>query len=70
MTDEEYRSETFRGGVHYAIAGLATTCMLYNALAYMTRKEPRLLVNVIVYSALLVFETAQTRRHWGGTAQE
>lgn len=59
MTEEQ-----FKGCVHLATANLATTMCLYNALAYVTRRERRLAINVLIYGCLLGFESYQTVRHF------
>ena len=58
------RGELFKGAVHFAIANLATTVLLYNSLSYVTRRERRLAINVLIYALLTGFETHQTIRHW------
>jgi hypothetical protein len=56
--------QRFKGACHFAMANLATTMLLYNGLAWVTRREPRLAVNALVYASLLAFETYHTRCHW------
>lgn len=56
--------ESFKGSVHLAMMNLATTCLLYNALAYTQRKERRLAINAVVYACLVALEAYQTHRHW------
>ena len=57
-------SETFKGGVHAATGALATTMLLYNALAWQERRETRLVLNVAIYAALCAWELRQTHWHW------
>lgn len=58
------REELFKGSVHYALGSLATTCLLYNALAWTTKRERRLAINVMVYAMLTALEGYQTQLHW------
>lgn len=58
------RDQQFKGACHFAMANLATTLLLYNGLAWVTRRERRLALNAIVYACLLGFETYHTRCHW------
>lgn len=61
------QAETMKGAAHVALGGLALLCAGYNALAYEVRvnKETRLLVNALIYSAVVGLEVVQVRRHWG-----
>ncbi len=56
--------ESFKGCVHLATANLATTMLLYNALAYVTRRERRLAINVGIYACLVAFETYHALDHF------
>lgn len=59
--------QRFKGFCHFAMANLATTLLLYNGLAWVTRRERRLAVNALVYACLLGFEAYHTRCHWRST---
>ena len=58
------REELFKGSIHYALGSLATTCLLYNALAWTTRRERRLAANAMLYAAITALEVYQTQLHW------
>jgi hypothetical protein len=56
-------AEYFKATVHLGLFGLAIAAGLYNLMAWTQRREGHLLKNVGVYSALVVYEAAQIRRH-------
>lgn len=49
--------------VHAVLGGLAAVCTLYNAAAYVSRREPHLAVNTVTYALLVALEVAQVQRH-------
>lgn len=55
--------EEFKLVVHLGVLGLAVTCGLYNAGAWLSRREPHLLMNMGVYAGLVVWECHQIQRH-------
>lgn len=61
------RAEGVKGTVH-AIAGVLLGIMaVYNAAAFLFRRERHLGINAAVYTGLTYFEVRQTRRHWRRT---
>lgn len=62
--------ERLKATIHAALGSLAALCTLYNATAWGRRRERHLAVNVILYAALTVFESAQVRRHLRGSHEE
>jgi hypothetical protein len=60
--------EGFKGACHFVMANIATTLLLYNALAWTTRPagqgKRHLIYNMAVYAALICFETKHTYDHW------
>ena len=50
--------EMLKGAVHAAVCGLALVCGVYNAAAWITRRERHLGVNAVMYSALAIWEAA------------
>lgn len=59
--------EPVKLGVHAALGTLAAVCTLYNAAAYVYRREPHLAVNAVAYGLLTALEVAQVdrhRKHW------
>jgi hypothetical protein len=56
-------SEAVKGAVHGGVLTLAILCGVYNFSAWKSRPEKRLLVNAIVYGALMGFEVYQTLLH-------
>jgi hypothetical protein len=57
------QSEGYKAGIHLALFGLATTALLYNAGAFLARRETHLAVTAGLYSALVVFEARLIMRH-------
>jgi len=57
-------AEWLKAGVHVGFCGLAVACLVYNAAAWLTRRERHLLVNVAFYAAVTAVEQTQLRRHW------
>lgn len=55
--------EALKGSFHAATAVLALLMAGYGFLAFAERREPHLLVNGALYSALTVFEAFQVRHH-------
>lgn len=56
-------SEATKGAVHGALFTLAALCAVYNGCAYLKRREPHLVRNAVVYSALMVYEVVNVRHH-------
>jgi len=55
--------EMLKGAVHAAVCGLALVCGVYNAAAWITRRERHLGVNAVMYSALAIWEAAHVSHH-------
>jgi len=55
--------EELKLGVHATALALATVCGLYNAAAWLTRREQHLAVNAVLYAALVAFEQRHVAHH-------
>lgn len=55
--------EPLKIGVHAGAFGLAAICGLYNAIAWLSRREPHLAFNAVLYAALTAWETEHVRHH-------
>ena len=55
--------EMLKGAVHAAVCGLALVCGVYNAAAWLTRRERHLGVNAVLYSGLAMWEMVHVRHH-------
>ena len=55
--------EELKLGVHGLSLGLAALCGLYNAAAWLSRREQHLAVNMVLYAALIVFEQRHVAHH-------
>jgi len=55
--------EELKLGVHGLTLGLAALCGLYNAAAWLSRREPHLAVNTVLYTALIIFEQRHVAHH-------
>lgn len=49
--------------VHGLTLGLAAVCGVYNAAAWLARREPHLAVNTVLYTALIIFEQRHVAHH-------
>src|SRR3982751_6221043 len=56
-------SEMLKGAVHAAVCGLACVCGVYNAAAWLTRRERHLGVNAVLYAGLAAWEASHVRHH-------
>ena len=56
-------SEGLKAGVHATALGLAVVMGLYNAAAWLRRREPHLAVNAVLYAALTAWEQKQVAHH-------
>jgi hypothetical protein len=59
-------SGTFEGvkaGVHGAALGLAAVMCLYNAAAWLQRRERHLAINAIVYGSAIILEQKHVAHH-------
>lgn len=55
--------EPLKLGVHASAFGLAVVMGLYNAVAWLSRRETHLAVNTVLYTALTAWETEHVRHH-------
>ena len=55
--------EPLKAGVHAAALGLFAVMGLYNAAAWLCRRDQHLAVNAVIYSALTVWEQQHVARH-------
>lgn len=55
--------EELKLGVHATALGLAALCGLYNAAAWLSRREQHLAVNAVLYAALVAFEQRHVAHH-------
>src|SRR3981081_4589296 len=55
--------EPLKLGVHGLALGLAVVSGLYNAAAWLTRREQHLAVNTVLYAALIAFEQQHVAHH-------
>ena len=55
--------EPLKAGVHAAALGLFAIMGLYNAAAWLVRRQRHLALNAVVYSSLTVFEQKHVAHH-------
>jgi hypothetical protein len=55
--------EELKLGVHATALGLAVLCGVYNAAAWLSRREQHLAVNTVLYAALIAFEQRHVVHH-------
>ena len=55
--------EELKLGVHAAALGIAALCGMYNAAAWLVRRERHLAVNAVVYAMLVVWEQQHISHH-------
>jgi hypothetical protein len=55
--------EVLKAIVHAAALGLAVLMTLYNAAAWIRRREPHLAINSVLYAALTEWERQTVARH-------
>jgi hypothetical protein len=66
MNVRALESGTFEGvkaGVHGAALGLAAVMCLYNAAAWLQRRERHLAINAIVYGSAIILERQHVLHH-------
>ena len=56
--------EELKIGVHASALGLAALCGLYNAAAWLKRREAHLAVNTVLYTVLTIWEQQHVAHHW------
>ena len=55
--------EELKLGVHATALGIAALCGLYNAAAWLSRREQHLAVNAVLYTVLIAFEQRHVAHH-------
>ena len=55
--------EELKLGIHATTLGLAALCGLYNAAAWLSRRERHLAINAVMYTALIVVEQRHVAHH-------
>ena len=55
--------EELKLGIHATTLGLATLCGLYNAAAWLSRRERHLALNAVMYAALIAIEQRHVVHH-------
>ena len=55
--------ERVKLSVHGLALGLAALCGLYNAAAWLSRREQHLALNTVLYAALIAFEQQHVSHH-------
>ena len=56
--------EELKLGVHATALVLAAVCGVYNAAAWLSRREQHLAVNAVTYAALIAFEQRHVAHHF------
>ena len=55
--------ERLKLGVHATALGIAALCGLYNAAAWLSRREQHLALNALMYAALVAVEQRHVAHH-------
>lgn len=55
--------ETLKAGVHASALALSAVMGLYNAAAFVSRRDPHLAVNAILYTLLAAWEQKHVAHH-------
>jgi hypothetical protein len=55
--------EELKLGIHATTLGLAALCGLYNAAAWLSRREQHLALNTVMYAALIAVEQRHVAHH-------
>ena len=55
--------ERLKIGVHGSALALAALCAVYNAAAWLSRRQQHLAVNAVLYSALTAWEVEHVTHH-------
>lgn len=55
--------EELKLGIHATTLGLAALCGLYNAAAWLSRREQHLALNAVMYAALIAVEQRHVAHH-------
>jgi hypothetical protein len=62
--------EMVKGAVHATVFGLAVLCGVYNAAAWIARRERHLGVNAVLYTGLAIWEAVHVQHHHHRASQE
>jgi len=57
------KCEPLKLSVHASMLGIATLCLAYNALAWLSRRQTHLAVNTVLYSCLTIWEQRHVAHH-------
>jgi hypothetical protein len=55
--------EELKLGIHATTLGLAALCGIYNAAAWLSRREQHLALNTLMYAALMAIEQRHVAHH-------
>lgn len=55
--------ERLKTGVHAAALGLAVVCGVYNAAAWLSRRQTHLAINAVLYAVLMAWEQQHVAHH-------
>jgi hypothetical protein len=55
--------ETLKAGVHGSALALVAIMGLYNAAAWLSRRDPHLAINAVLYAALAAWEQKHVAHH-------
>src|SRR5918912_258270 len=55
--------EPLKLGVHAGAMGIAALCGIYNAAAWLSRREAHLAINTVLYTALTIWEQQHVSHH-------
>ena len=55
--------EPLKMGVHAGALGLAALCGVYNAAAWLSRRETHLAINTVLYTVLTIWEQQHVAHH-------
>jgi len=58
------KCEPLKLGVHAGALSLAALCGIYNAAAWLSRREMHLAVNTVLYTALTIWEQQHVAHHF------
>lgn len=61
---ESGQRESLKGTVHASLGTLAALCTLYNAAAFLQRRQAHLAVNAVLYGLLTGWEAVKVQHHW------
>lgn len=56
--------ESFRGGIHFVMGGLALALGLYNVMRFVESRGSAHAINATAYTLLVGLEIVNTHHHW------